>query len=155
MRYLYHVASKIHKESILKNGLVVSKNYFDTETINAYLEEYKPVSVTFDRSRCLFFYTRLKDCVANGSNIYRVNPKDLDLTKLYVAEYTYAHYIWQNLVDAPYTGEYAPIPTEESAKLYWESLRPYHEYLKHKKEYRKPECMYLGNIPPSKLILLK
>lgn len=155
MRYLYHVAPKMYKESILERGLIIWENSPATESINSYLELYKPNNITFDRSKCIFFYTKLKDCISFNDDIYRINVKDLDLDKLYVVEYTYAQNIWQDLEDAPYTGEYAPIPTKESAKLYWKSLRPYQEYLKDKKEYIILECLYLDNVPWTKLTLLK
>lgn len=156
--YIYHYTSIHHIEPIVEKGMLFGSEIDDigygygTGPINGVLEEYRPNDLPdfVQRDKCIFFYP---NCMYRdfGETEIRVNIDKLDKARVYVAESNHAQQIWNDTVDASYSGERSNIPLEVSAKKYWESLVPIGDFIKNPTQFKRAEVLHFGHIPFSAL----
>jgi hypothetical protein len=155
---LYHYIHDFNEQSIREKGLIfpkVREEYNDTADINYYLDQYKPMDFpTFmDRNQCVFFWSYKRyEKTSPKRKIALVNSMDLDSEKLYIFRHDYAHAIWQNVVDAPWSGKTSNYTNEEAAELYWQSGIKLDDVKEEKLE--KYEVLYFGEIEPEKIKII-
>jgi hypothetical protein len=154
---IVHYSSARIVNSVNKNGLSHTfrfSQYSGTDDINYVLMKYRPGHLPdwMDRSKCVFFDPGISYPRETINTGYRVEHSLLDPDKLFVFDYRPAQNIWQDTVDAAYSGETTGIPLEVSAKQYWDSAQTFADYLKNPKS-DNVEVIYFGDVPPEHIII--
>lgn len=126
---LYHYSEK---KKILKEGLISSYKHEDTLLITNLINQYG--DDIYGRNDCVFLTFKLKDF---ATYIVSVESTTLNENFLLVADLDLANEI--------YSRYYQGKDVEESVKKYIDSIINFKDY---KQNYRNPEVLYQGDIPP-------
>lgn len=158
MSVIYHYTQKDNKESIEQYGLTYNKRRdghysYGTGSINEILQQYRPSNIQefIDREKCVFF-TYCKRNHQEYEVEFEIDTAKLDQDKLFAFSYEPVHLIWQDVVDAPFSGEYTGIPLEVNANKYWNSMLTFQEFSHLVEDKSKYELLYFGEIESNLLL---
>lgn len=140
---LFH-RSLANKDIILEKGLKGDYNTSPTYTVNKALIEAGFNEIADIRSGAVFLSDKN---LINTKTILSVNISDINTDNLYVAEETVANKIFGLAMIGRSTSEHA--------KLYANSFVSYNDYLAKKPFIKRPEFIYVGDIPADKLTIVE
>lgn len=159
MEQIFHYTHNSCYKSISKHGLTYQNRNdavyrYGTGAINNVLNKYKPKNITLNRDKCIFFYPNSKNLEEDEIEV-RLGIDNINKKNIFAFNYNYAHLIWKEVIDAPYSGEYNNISLEETAAKYWNSILTYDQFIESKDKADSYELLYFDEIPSSIISIAK